>query len=405
MNKILIVVEIAYIALKKHKLRTFLTMLGIIIGVAAVISMLSIGQGARTSIEEQVNKLGTNVIMVIPGSVTRGGMHFGWGSISTLTDSDAKAIQKDCDNVAYVSPFVRTNAQVVYGNQNWYTSINGVSPEFVIIRDWQPEEGVYFTHQETNSFAKVCLLGKTVVKNLFEDENPIGQMIRIKKITFKVIGVLSSKGAGMGGDQDDVVIVPYTTAQKKLMGITHINTIWVSARNKNLVENVQDEITELLIQRHHITAGREKDFTIRNMAEMAQTGMAITTTLTILLGSIAAISLLVGGIGIMNIMLVAVNERIREIGIRMAVGAKEKDILLQFLIEAVVISSFGGLIGIFIGVGVSGLISKFAGWSTSITLSSIILSFFFSSIVGLFFGLFPAKKASKLNPIEALRYE
>ena len=405
MNKILIVVQVALRALRKHKLRTFLTMLGIIIGVAAVISMLSIGQGARASIEEQINKLGTNVLTVFPGSFTRGGMHHGWGSVSTLTDSDAKAIQRDCDSVALVSPFVRTSAQVVYGNQNWATSIYGVSPEFADIRDWQADEGVYFTHQETNSFTKVCVLGKTVAKNLFGDDNPIGQVVRIKKVTFKVIGILTSKGAGMVGDQDDVVIVPYTTAQKKLMGITNINTIWVSAKDKNLVEKAQDEITELLTQRHRIPAGKEKDFTVRSMSEMAQTGMAIATTLTILLGSIAAISLLVGGIGIMNIMLVAVNERIREIGIRMAVGAKEKDILLQFLIEAVVISSIGGLIGIFIGAGISGLISKFAGWSTSITLSSIILSFFFSSIVGLTFGLFPARKAAKLNPVEALRYE
>jgi putative ABC transport system permease protein len=400
------IIEVAFRALMKNKIRSFLTTLGIIIGVGSVIAMISIGQGAKSSVEERFRSLGTNLLFVRAGSSYHRGVRGGMGSLSSLIPQDAQAIQEKCDAVKYVSPIVSTRAQVIYRNKNWNTNIIGCGEKYPEIRNWTVEAGIFFTRTHVSASVKVCLLGKTVVENLFEEENPVGKIIRVNRIPFTIIGVLGEKGQSWGWfDQDDVILAPYTTVQKRLLGINHIFSIDISAVSFERMSEAEEQITELLRVRHKIGPYDEDDFRIRNMSEISQMASETSNMMTILLASIASVSLLVGGIGIMNIMLVSVRERIREIGIRMSVGAKEKDILFQFLTEAIVLSISGGLIGILIGIIGSRLISHFAGWPTLVSPSSILIAFLFAGMVGVFFGFYPAYKASKLNPIEALRYE
>lgn len=393
-------------ALSRNKMRTFLTALGIIIGVGAVIAMISIGQGAKKAVEDRFNSIGTNLLFVRPGSRSFHGRSSGTGTYNNLTMKDAQAIEEQCDAVMLVSPSISTRAQTVYGNKNWNTSIYGVGEKYPEIRNWEIEEGIFFDENMVKTAQKVCVLGNEVYNNLFEGADPIGQIIRIKKIPFQVIGVFQSKGESGGWfNPDDMITIPYTTAQRRLLEIDYVHSIDVSAVSMARSVEAMEQIEELLRIRHRIAPGAEDDFNVRNMSEIAEGAAESTKILTILLGGIASVSLLVGGIGIMNIMLVSVTERIREIGIRMSVGAREKDILFQFLTEAIVLSVMGGIIGIGVGVGTSKLISHFAGWQTLISASSIILAFLFAGSVGVFFGFYPARKASKLDPIEALRYE
>jgi len=404
--KSLNIIIAAFRALRRNKMRSFLTMLGIIIGVSAVITMLAIGQGAEYSVKQQIASLGTNVLIIFPGSQQQGGIRVGAGSMTTLTEDDATAISTDCPAVAFVSPGTFSGGQVIAGNLNWGTSIQGVGVDYIQIRDWNVQYGNFFTDQDIKGATKVCILGKTVADNLFPDSDPVGQNIRIRNVPFKVIGVLSKKGQNaMGQDQDDVILAPYSTVQKRLSHYPYLRQILVSAVGPKEIETAQKQVTDLLRMRHKIAGFEGDDFTIRNQSDLASAATATSQILTILLASIASVSLLVGGIGIMNIMLVSVTERTREIGIRMSVGARGKDILTQFLIEALVLSLLGGITGIILGIVGSKLISNFAGWPTFITAFSILLSFGFSILVGLFFGFYPARKAAMLNPIDALRYE
>lgn len=403
---ILVILKTALKAVMKNKMRSFLTALGIIIGVGAVIAMVSMGAGAKVAVEKQIASLGQNVLMVFPGSHDSRGRHTGFGGASTLTAEDAEAIAKDASAVALVSPTVRATAPAVYGNMNWTTSVNGVTKDYLEIRAWDLEKGENITTSDNKGSTKVCIIGKDIVKNLFDEEDPIGKTIRIKNFPFKVIGILTERGQSMGGmSQDDVIYVPLTTAQKKLSGITHVNAIHFSAKSSDLMETAKTQVEQILRQRHKIRPGKDDDFTVRNSADIAAAGSAMTTTLTFLLGGIASVSLIVGGIGIMNIMLVSVVERTREIGIRMAVGAKSRDILSQFLIEAMFLSIVGGLLGILLGVVLSSLIASIAEWSTYVSFFSIVIAFLFSAGIGIFFGFYPALKASRLDPIEALHYE
>ncbi|MCR4410691.1 MAG: FtsX-like permease family protein [Candidatus Aminicenantes bacterium] len=407
--KILRILRVSMRALARNKMRSFLTILGIIIGVAAVIAMVSIGEGAKKGIEERFASMGTNLLFVYPGSRNIRGVQSGFGGFTNLKPDDARAIEERCDAVKATSPSINTRAQVVYANKNWNTQIQGTGEKFPEIRNWRVVEGVYFDESQVASGAKVCVLGSLVKQNLFEDEDPIGKTIRINKIPFTVIGVLESKGE-QGGffNRDDMIAAPYTTVMRRLRGVDYINSIDVAAVSADKTSEAQRQIEELMRERHRIAPGAEDDFQVRNIADVAESAAESTKIMTILLGSIAGISLIVGGIGIMNIMLVSVTERIREIGVRLAVGARERDILLQFLIEAVVLSVTGGVIGIIIGVGASRLmkyISLFSNITTVVTPESIMLAFFFAASVGIFFGYYPARKASKLDPIEALRYE
>jgi putative ABC transport system permease protein len=396
----------AFRALRRNKMRSFLTMLGIIIGVAAVIAMLAIGQGAEYSVKQQIAALGTNVLIVFPGSQQQGGLRAGSGTMTTLTEDDAMAIQKECPAVAFVSPGTRSGGQVIAGNLNWATSIEGTGQDYLEIRQWTIEYGEYFSEQDVKAASKVCVLGRTVADNLFPESSPVGQNVRIRNVPFKVLGVLSKKGQNaMGQDQDDIILAPYTTVLRRLSHFPFLRQILVSATSPSNINNAQTQISELLRMRHKIPPYDADDFTIRNQTDLATTATATTEILTILLASIASVSLLVGGIGIMNIMLVSVTERTREIGIRMSVGARGRDILTQFLIEALVLSLLGGMVGIILGVTGSSAISSFAKWPTIITAFSIILSFGFSIAIGIFFGFYPARKAALLNPIDALRYE
>jgi putative ABC transport system permease protein len=404
--KILNILLSAFRALQRNKMRSFLTMLGIIIGVGAVIAMLAIGQGAQYSVEQQINALGTNVLIVLPGTQQTGGVRVGAGSVTTLTEDDAAAIQKECPAVALVSPGTRSGGQVIAGNMNWATSIEGTGVDYLDIRKWKVEYGDFYTDQDVKSASKVCILGKTVADNLFPDGSPVGQNIRIRNVPFKVIGVLEKKGQNaMGQDQDDIILAPYTTVARRLTWYPYLRQILVSASGPASIPVAQSQISELLRMRHKIAPYDADDFTIRNQADLATAATATTDILTILLASIASVSLLVGGIGIMNIMLVSVTERTREIGIRMSVGARGRDILTQFLIEALVLSLLGGMVGILFGVIGSSIISAIAKWPTIITVFSILLSVGFSIAIGIFFGFYPAKKAALLNPIDALRYE
>ncbi|MFZ5997010.1 MAG: ABC transporter permease [Nitrospirota bacterium] len=402
-------IRISFRSLMVNKMRSSLTMLGIVIGVGAVIAMLAVGSGARQRITEQISSMGSNLLMILPGATTSGGVRMGAGTQATLSMSDAEAIQRECPAVQHVAPVLSGVAQVVSGSQNWSTGITGTTPDMLQVKDWPLIAGRIFTSDDVRSAAKVCLLGQTVVDNLFGDSDPIGQIIRIKNVPFTVIGVLDRKGQSPNGqDQDDVICIPVTTAQKKLFGTSFpgmVRIIMVKAKSGDELYTAERQITDLLRQRHRIGAKQDSDFTVRNLTQMMQTQEQSTKVMTILLGAIASVSLIVGGIGIMNIMLVSVTERTREIGIRMAIGARTWDIRLQFLIEALTLSLVGGIFGIIIGLAGSELLSMFAGWPTTVSPLSIILAFSFSGFVGIFFGFYPSYKASLLNPIEALRYE
>jgi len=398
--------RIALKALTRNKLRAFLTMLGIIIGVGAVIAMVAIGEGAKSTIRAQIASLGTNVLIIMPGTSNQGGVRAGFGSVNTLVDGDARAMIREVRAVAYASPVLRRPEQLVAGNLNWGTLAQGVAPEFQQIRDWQIAEGRFLHDGDMESAAKVAVLGETVVRNLFGNDDPIDSVIRIRNIPFRVVGVLAPKGqTGQGTDQDDTVMIPYTTMQKRLMRITWLQSIVVKAVNAERVQEAQEQITSLLRQRHRIGPEREDDFNVRNLSDITEAATTSARVMTVLLGSVAGISLLVGGIGIMNIMLVSVTERTREIGIRMAVGARSRDIMLQFLVEAVVMAATGGIIGIFLGIGSSEVLKSWAQWPTLIDPAIVAIAFLFSGAVGVFFGFYPAKKAATLDPIEALRYE
>jgi len=403
------IVSISFRALRVNKMRSALTMLGIVIGVGAVIAMIAVGTAASNKISEFISSIGSNILMVLPGSTSAGGVRMGAGTQSTLTLGDAEAVERECPAVARVAPVLSGVAQVVYGSQNWSTGITGTSPSMFVARDWTVASGRAFTNQEVRSAAKVCLLGQTVVDNLFGALDPVGQVIRIKNVPFMVVGVLEAKGQDPGGhDQDDAVYVPVTTAQKKLFGTAFpgmIRIMYVQARGLQDMDAAERQITDLLKQRHHIGPHQDNDFTVRNLTQILQAREQSADMMTMLLGAIASVSLLVGGIGIMNIMLVSVTERTREIGIRMAVGAKTWDIRLQFIIESLILSLIGGIAGIIAGVSSSELLSAVAGWETVVSPFAIILAFGFSGLVGMFFGFYPAYKASLLDPIDALRYE
>jgi len=398
--------KIAFRALRRNKMRSVLTALGIIIGVGAVIAMVSIGNGAKAQVEQQIASLGENVILIFSGSVTSSGIRTGWGSAGTLKIEDAEAIRREVPGVIAVSEEVISTRQVSSGNQNWFTRVYGESPEYFDIRQWPLSEGAIFTPQDVRSANKVCVIGRTTASQVFGSDNPIGQVLRIQGVPFLVTGVLTPKGLSpQGTDQDDIVIMPYTSAMKRVIGGTTLRGINVQVGSPDDLGPAQQQITELLRQRHNIRPGREDDFTVRNQQEIAETATSTSRVMALLLGAIASVSLLVGGIGIMNIMLVSVTERTREIGVRLAVGAHGRDILTQFLIEAVTLSSIGGVIGIIVGLGASQVLSAVANWPTLISVTSIIVAFFFSAAVGIFFGFYPAREASRLDPIEALRYE
>jgi putative ABC transport system permease protein len=402
---ILMTLRIALKALNRNKMRTILTMLGMIIGVGAVITMVALGRGAQATIEEQVKSAGTNLINVNAGNFSMGGVRQGQGMSNTLTAEDAKAL-RDLPGVQYVAAGVNTRGQVIAGNQNWSTRVEGTDVDFPLIRNWPTLYGSFFTPQDVNTAAKVAVLGTIVSETLFGAEvDPTGQIIRIRNQPFKVIGVMVSKGAGaFGQDQDDAIFTPYTTVQKKLQGIQHINNISVSSVSPDTAP-VAAAISETLRLRHKLLPGEPDDFMVRTQEEIASVRTEMTRTLTTLLAAIAGVSLLVGGIGIMNIMLVSVTERTREIGLRLAIGARGKDVLLQFLVEAMVISLFGGLLGIAVGFGLSAGLERFLQWPTSIPANAIGMAFGFAAATGVFFGFYPARKAAGLDPIEALRYE
>jgi putative ABC transport system permease protein len=392
-------------------MRSALTMLGIIIGVAAVIAMVGVGTGATERIQEQIQSIGSNLIIVLPGSVSTNGVRLGSGAVASLTQDDAKAIADQCPSVALTAPTVRGAVQVVYGNSNWATNVQGVTPDYMTIRDYTMLYGQFFTTQDVDAAAKTAVLGETVAQNLFGDSDPTGLVVIIKNVPFTVAGVLTPKGQSpTGQDQDDVILLPISTATQKVLGANRANakaigSLMVQAINPQAMDSAMQEMEGLLRERHKILPGQDDDFTIRNLTEVFAAQETSAQVMSILLGAIASVSLIVGGIGIMNIMLVSVTERTREIGLRQAVGAKTRDILLQFLVEAVTLSVLGGILGIGLGLTASVLISHFASWSTQVSPLAILLAFLFSAVVGVFFGYYPARKAALLDPIEALRYE
>jgi putative ABC transport system permease protein len=403
---IVAILKIAVRALQRNALRSLLTLLGMIIGVGAVIATTSIGNGAKAQVEAGIAALGQNVLIVLSGSVNRGGFSMGFGSAGTLTQGDFDAIRREASGVAGASPEVRANAQVAYGNQNQAVQVTGVGEDYLAIRAWQLATGENFTDVDVRNANKVCLIGKTTATTLFGDGDPVGEVIRIKSAPFTVVGMLAPKGMSMrGDDQDDIVLVPYTSAMKRLSGATSFRSLLVQSASPELMPVVQEEIMDLLRQRHRITEGKEDDFIVRTQQEITEVATQTSKVMTVLLGAIAGISLLVGGIGIMNIMLVSVTERTREIGVRLAVGARSYDILLQFLTEAVALSILGGLLGIALGIATSQLVPQLLGWPTAVSSGSILVSFAASVAIGIFFGFYPARKASDLDPIEALRYE
>ena len=411
MNKLIASIRIALRALKVNRTRSALTMLGIIIGVAAVIAMVGVGAGATARIQDQIQSIGSNLIMVTPGSVSSNGVRLGSGATATLTQDDAKAIATECPSVSAVSPTVRGGVQAVYGNSNWATNAQGVTPDYMTIRDATMMYGQFFTAEDVDAAAKVAVLGETVAQTLFGDSDPTGQVVIIKNVPFTVAGVLTPKGQSpTGQDQDDTILLPISTAVQKVLGSNKANakavgSLMVQAIGPQAMDQALQEVTALLRERHRILPGLDDDFTVRNLTEVFAAQESSAQVMSILLGAIASVSLIVGGIGIMNIMLVSVTERTREIGLRQAVGAKTRDILSQFLVEAVTLSLLGGIIGIALGLTASLLISHFAQWSTKVSPLSVLMAFVFSALVGVFFGYYPARKAAYLDPIEALRYE
>jgi putative ABC transport system permease protein len=397
------VIKVALRALRRSAMRSVLTALGIIIGVAAVIAMVSIGNGAKSQVEASIASLGQNIISVFPGNFTSGGMRGGWGTASTLTIEDAAAISEEIAGVVAVSPEMRDRNQVLANGLNWNSQIQGEDVSYLDIRLWSIAEGEMFSEADVRGATKVCVIGRTVATQLFPDSDPIGQNLRIRNIPFRILGVLTAKGFNyFGQDQDDIVIIPYTSHLRRIARRPNLNSILIQAQTPAIMVRVQQDITDLLQQRRN---GREPDFTVRNQQEIAEAATATTKTMTVLLGAIAGVSLIVGGIGIMNIMLVSVTERTREIGIRLAVGAHGRDVLTQFLIEAIILSLMGGTLGVLLGVGSSQLISRLNGWPVLVSTSAIVGAVAFSAAIGVFFGFYPARKAAQLDPIEALRYE
>jgi len=397
---------IALRSLRRNKMRSLLTALGIIIGVSAVITMVSVGSGARAEVEAQVQRLGQNVILVFPGSRTLGGVSIGGGTANTLTVEDALAIRDEIPEVIAASPEVRSQRQIAWGNRNWFTRVYGQSEDYLMIRQWPLELGRMFDEEDVMRAAQVAVVGQTIVDEVFEGADPIGQTIRIRGFPVEVIGVLSPKGMSlMGSVQDDIVLVPYSTAFRYISGRSHAMAINVQVYDAGSMELARVKIADLLRERHRLAIDQEDDFTIQTQEEVAEMATETSRVMTFLLGSIAGVSLFVGGIGIMNIMLVSVTERTREIGIRMAVGARGRDILLQFLIEAVLLSCIGGLLGLLLGIGASHLLSSYAGWPVLVSVEAVLAALIFSGAVGVFFGFYPARKAARLDPIEALRFE
>ena len=411
MKKLLTSSRIALRALQVNRTRSALTMLGIIIGVAAVIAMVGVGAGATERIQAQIQSIGSNLIIVLPGSISSNGVRLGSGGVATLTTDDAKAIADECPSVALTAPTVRGGVQVVYGSNNWATIVQGVTPDYMMLRDYTMMSGQFFTTQDVDASAKLAVLGETVAANLFGDSDPTGQVVIVKNVPFTVSGVLTPKGQSpTGQDQDDVILLPISTATQKVLGVNKANakavgSVMVQAINPQAIDQAIQEMDALLRERHRILPGLEDDFSVRNLTEVFAAQESSAQVMAVLLGAIASVSLIVGGIGIMNIMLVSVTERTREIGLRLAVGAKRRDILSQFLVEAATLSLAGGVIGILVGVATSLAISYFAQWTTDIGVMAVAVSFLFSALVGVFFGYYPARTAAFLNPIEALRYE
>jgi putative ABC transport system permease protein len=399
--------RVAFSALKRNKLRAFLTMLGIIIGVASVIAVIAIGQGSKKSIQDQISSMGSNMVFVTPFSQFRGGVQMGNTSSQSLTLKDVDAVKNECTAIAAISPEVRAGGQTVYSHQNWPTTCFGGDKDYLGIKKINISSGRYFTEKEIQSYAKVCLIGKTVIKNLFgQNADPIGQTIRFRKIPLKIIGILEEKGQNsFGQDQDDMLIAPYTTVQKRILAITWIQSILTSAKSETVTTEAINQITDIMRKQHKLKASDQNDFSVMSQSDLIKTFTSISDILTVLLGTIACISLLIGGIGIMNIMYVSVTERTKEIGLRMSIGGRELDILMQFLIEAILISVIGGFIGILFGIIATKGFSSVMGWPVLISAKSIILSFLVCTIIGIFFGYYPARKAAKLNPIDAIRYE
>ncbi len=399
-------IKVAFKSIMKNRMRSILTMLGIIIGVGAVIALVSVGQGASAAIESDISSLGTNMLIIMPGSSRMGGVNRGASSLNTLTMKDVERLEKDARLLQYVSPVIRASGQVIAGGGNWATTVNGVSPNYLEISDWELESGTFFTERDVRSRRKVAVLGNTVVEELFGGQNPVGAKIRIRNIPFTVVGVLAEKGQNMMGmDQDDVILTPSTTALYRMSDGKTVNVIMASAVSNEVMDGAKEELAALLRKEHRLKDAEDDDFSIRSQTEIVAAMNTITGILTMLLGAIAGVSLLVGGIGIMNIMLVSVTERTREIGIRMAIGARGGDVLTQFLIESVILSMLGGGVGIVVGVGLGKLLAGLLGMGIVVDPAIIFISFLFSGTVGIFFGFYPARKASRLDPIEALHYE